>query len=143
MLTGEFVQQETDLFIHGPSALVHSRIYDSGMSNAASPIGYGFTRAIPREIRHERHYKEKSKDDEGNWVDGGTNVATVQEREGVPLVYYGHHNGRSDEEGGQDYGVRSSVFNRGYTNYSPGEISGRTNLHNVRLLHKGYKKHEK
>ena len=67
----------------------------------------------------------------------------MEEREGVPLIYNERHNGKSAGEDGQEYTLRASAFAHGYTNYCSGDISGATNLHNVRLLHLKYKKHSK
>ena len=138
VVTGEFVQQETDLFIDGPSPLVHSRVYDSGNSNVHSTLGYGFTWSIARQVRFLDTYKKAGKDDEGNRVDGGTTVISMEEREGVRLVYQGRHNGKPAGLDGQEYSVRSSTLSKGYTNYSPWEISGATSLHNVTPLHRNY-----
>ncbi len=138
VVTGEFVQQETDLFIDGPS-LVHSRVYDSGNSNVHSALGAGFTWSIARQIRFLDEFKKRGKDDEGNRVDGGTTVISIEEREGVPLIYQGRHNGKPSGLDGQEYSVRSSTLSRGYTNYSPWGISGATSLHNVTPLHRNYK----
>ncbi len=138
VVTGEFVQQETDLFIDGPS-LVHSRVYDSGNSNVHSALGAGFTWSIARQIRFLDEFKKRGKDDEGNKVDGGTTVISIEEREGVPLIYQGRHNGKPSGLDGQEYSVRSSTLSRGYTNYSPWGISGATSLHNVTPLHRNYK----
>ncbi len=77
VVTGEFIQQETDLFIGGPSALLHSRIYDSGNSNVQSTIGSGFTWSIPRQIRFFTTYNKRTKDYEDNLVDGGTTIITM------------------------------------------------------------------
>ena len=138
VVTGEFIQQATDLMIDTPSPLFHSRIYDSGNSNLNSTLGDGFTWNIPRKVHFLKSYPKRG-NDEGNFVDGGTTVISIEEREGVPLVYHGQHNGID----GQQYRIRDSVLKHGYTNYSPWGISGVTSLHNITPLHQNYEKHNK
>ena len=95
---------------------------------------------IPRKIEFLKSYRKRGNDDEGKFVDGGTTVISIEEREGgVPLVYHGQHNGTDRQE----YHIRSSALQRGYTNYSPWGISGINCLHNVTPLHQNYEKHSK
>jgi len=120
VVTGEFVQQAADLVVDGPSAIVHNRIYDSGNANAASLIGFGFTRALPLTIQWLNNDKR-----------AGCCYAYLQEREGVFLHYCGRYGGN-----GGFYKVSDFIIDKGYTNYSTSGISGASNLHNVLLRHK-------
>ncbi len=126
VISGSFVQNETDLVLGGPSPLIHTRIYDSGSSQAESgSMGFGFTRGLARSINLVGHDKEHS-------------YAVVEEREGVGLHYKGTFH---PELKGMLYLVNKEVFQHGYTNYSPGNISGANDLHNVQLLQRDNGKH--
>ncbi len=135
VVTGEFVQHDTDLVIDTPSSLFHSRAYNSGNSNVASALGHGFTWAIPRKIQLVQLYPKAGKDDEGNLIQAGTSTISVEEREGVPLIYQKDYDGAD----GQEYAIRASVLSFGYTNYNPWGLSGATSLHNVVPLHQDAK----
>ncbi len=126
VVTGEFTQQTADLIIDGPSPLVHSRIYDSGLSNAQSSIGCGFTRGIPQFLQWLSNDKK-----------AGCCYANLEEREGATL----HYCGRYTRAGVGTYKVSDFILNKGYTNYSPYGLSGTSNLHNVILRHQGHGKH--
>ena len=128
VVTGEFVQQDADLVVEGSSPLIHSRIYDSGNSNAGSSIGYGFTRAIARSISWAKHDKQAK-----------CCYAFMEEREGAQLHYCGRYQkGREDDP--IHFRVSDFVIDKGYSNYSPYGISGTYSLHNVRLTHKNHQR---
>ena len=121
VVTGNLVQQEADLIVEGPSPLSYTRVYDSGMSNAGSSLGYGFTPGLARSINitgTDRHHS----------------YASMQEREGVGLAYTGT---------AAHYTIDSKVFTKGYTNYSHHGISGANDLHNVKLVQIGHGGHYK
>ena len=56
-----------------------------------------------RQIRFFTTYNKRTKDYEGSLVDGGATIITMEEREGVSLVYQGRHNGKSAGLDGQEY----------------------------------------
>ena len=141
VVSGEFVQNTADVV--APGGLTHSRVYDSGNSNAASTLAYGFTWGVPGAIVFLASYDKHDKDDEGNFIDGGTSIIFMEEREGAGLIYHGRHNHKPPGEDGQEYTVRPSVLKGSYTNYSPWGIGGTSSLHNVTLLHRNYKKRER
>ena len=124
VVTGEFVQQEADLVLEGSSPLIHSRIYDSGNSNAESSIGYGFTRAIARSISCGNLDKQAS-----------CCYAFMEEREGARLHYCGRYK-RGKEDHPIHFRVSDFILDKGYSNYSPYGINGTYSLHNVRLIRK-------
>ena len=119
MINGEFVQQKTDLYVEGPSSLTLTRVYGSGLPQIQSTLGHGFTWSVARDL----------------WSVAGPfgNEAALDEREGIHLYY----RRISDDE--LLFKVDPKTFLNGYTNYSPGEISGLNNLHNVTLRAQGCK----
>ncbi len=112
VVTGEFVQQRTDLVVEGPSSISLSRTYDSGSTQTLSTLGHGFTWSIARDLRSTGK----------QWT-----TCSLEEREGIQLTYQKV----SDKE---HFEIDPRTFEVGYTNYSPGEISGATSLHNVTLM---------
>ncbi len=112
VVTGEFVQQRTDLVVEGPSAISLSRTYDSGSTQTLSTLGHGFTWAIARDLRSTGK----------QWT-----TCSLEEREGIQLSYQK----MIDKE---YFEINPKTFEVGYTNYSPGEISGANSLHNVTLM---------
>ncbi len=117
VVTGEFVQQRTDLVVEGPSSISLSRTYDSGSTQTLSTLGHGFTWSIARDLRSTGK----------QWT-----TCSLEEREGIQLTYQKV----SDKE---HFEIDPRTFEVGYTNYSPGQISGANNLHNVTLLPSGCK----
>ncbi len=117
VVTGEFVQQRTDLVVEGPSSISLSRTYDSGSTQTLSTLGHGFTWSIARDLRSTGK----------QWT-----TCSLEEREGIQLTYQKV----SDKE---HFEIDPRTFEVGYTNYSPGQISGFNNLHNVTLLPSGCK----
>ena len=134
-VTGEFVQQETDLVLSGPAPLFLGRIYDSGLQAVESQLGCGFTWAIPRKLTFDYTVNQSWTDKNGYRIKRGTTFASLEQREGVSLVYQG---ARNDQRDGQEYHLFYSSLNYGYTNYSPNGVSGATSLHNVNLLHRDH-----
>ena len=112
VVTGEFVQQKTDLVVEGPSSISLSRIYDSGAPQVKSTLGHGFTWAFARNLKGTG----------SDW-----RACALDEREGIKLYY---HKAPDKEY----FKVDPRTFQVGYTNYSPGEISGANSLHNVTLM---------
>ncbi len=109
IINGEFVQLKTDLYVDGPSPIGLSRIYDSGADHAKSTLGYGFTWTIPRQLTY------------------GEQLVALEEREGLSLYY------QQLTSKGFQYKIHPNTFAVGYTSYSPGNLSGSHNLHNVTL----------
>ncbi len=113
VITGDFIQQETDLFIDAASPLHLSRTYDSGNANALSPIGHGFTWAIARSIKSYSF----------QFVD-------IEEREGIQIPCFFKF-----KQGALHYELHPDIFESGYTNYSSDGIDAADSLHNVTLQH--------
>ncbi len=72
VVTGEFVQQRTDLVVEGPSPISLSRTYDSGSTQTLSTLGHGFTWSISRDLRSTGK----------QWT-----TCSLEEREGIQLTY--------------------------------------------------------
>ncbi len=126
VITGEFVDTQTDLVLPGPEPLLLERTYSSG-SRMESDLGYSWTFCFPNRLYAQKLELQRCNEGACQGLNEFNYYAYLTEATGANLRYIQFKAPPSKKL------ALGLSYPKGYTNSASGELSGRTHVKNQKL----------